>query len=194
MLHTSKQFFFPLLLQCHVAMAILFVLSPHSHMLSVMLWMAFAGILASDSSPLILKITEVLEGMVVVAFRDFPSQLLDPRLYILTVTCKVPKREINWKFVEYFLVLGQCIQPTWWWWCKEGLLLLVYKVNIFVYLEVNFTQKSRFGNLLSFVGILRNNRTKIELYLEVFLDIKMIYMITIWICIQPDHKVTSRLI
>lgn len=116
MLHTSKQFFFPLLLQCHVAMAIPFVLSPHSHMLSVMLWMAFAGILASDSSPLILKITEVLEGMVVVAFRDFPSQLLDPRLYILTVTCKVPKREIIRNFVGYFLVLGPCIQPTWWWW------------------------------------------------------------------------------
>lgn len=116
MLHTSKQFFFPLLLQCHVAMAILFVLSPHSHMLSVMLWMAFAGILASDSSPLILKITEVLEGMVVVAFRDFPSQLLDPRLYILTVTCKVPKREIIRNFVGYFLVLGPCIQQ-----CGGGL-------------------------------------------------------------------------
>lgn len=78
--------------------------------------MAFAGILASDSSPLILKTTEVLEGMVVVAFRDFPSQLLDPRLYILTVTCKVPKREIIRNFVGYFLVLGPCIQPTWWWW------------------------------------------------------------------------------
>lgn len=84
--------------------------------------MAFAGILASDSSPLILKITEVLEGMVVVAFRDFPSQLLDPRLYILTVTCKVPKRQIIRKFVGYFLVLGPCIQPTWWWWWDKVIL------------------------------------------------------------------------
>lgn len=135
MLHTSKQFFFPLLLQCHVAMAILFVLSPHSHMLSVMLWMAFAGILASDSSPLILKITEVLGGMVVVAFRDFPSQLLDPRLYILTVTCKVPKREIIRKFVGYFLVLGPCMQPTWWWGGRIKSFCLVEKRTYFIGVE-----------------------------------------------------------
>lgn len=57
------------------------------HMLSVMLWMAFAGILVSASSPLILNITKVLEGMVAVAFRDLPSQPWDPRLYNLTVTC-----------------------------------------------------------------------------------------------------------
>ncbi len=46
----------------------------HGHMLSVMLRMVFAGILVSASSPPILKITKVLEGMVVVAFRDLPSQ------------------------------------------------------------------------------------------------------------------------
>lgn len=76
--------------------------------------MAFAGILASDSSPLILKITEVLEGMVVVAFRDFPSQLLDPRLYILTVTCKVPKREIIRNFVGFRTVYTTYVVVVGW--------------------------------------------------------------------------------
>lgn len=57
-------------------------------MLSVMLWMVLAGILESVSSPLTLKITKVLEGRVVVALRDLPSQPREPRLYILTVTCE----------------------------------------------------------------------------------------------------------
>lgn len=57
-------------------------------MLSVMLWMVSAGIRESASSPLTLKITKVLEGMVVTALRGLPSQPREPRLYILTVTCK----------------------------------------------------------------------------------------------------------
>lgn len=80
--------------------------------------MVFAGILASESSPLILKSTNVLEGMVVVAFRDLPSQLLEPRLYILTVTCEVEKRDISrnirkWEFDVSSNFMGFSEDTTW---------------------------------------------------------------------------------
>jgi hypothetical protein len=61
-------------------------------MLSVMLWMVLAGILASVSSPLIRKMTCVLWGMVLVDVRGFPSQPGAPRLYIFTVTYRGGER------------------------------------------------------------------------------------------------------
>lgn len=64
-------------------------------MLSVTLRMELAGILASAFSPLTRKTTEVSAGTVTVALAVLPNHPLEPRLYILTVTCKGDEKDNN---------------------------------------------------------------------------------------------------